>query len=108
MASLKALCEKLATSSNRDAAEIFAEFWDPQPSAAAERSIDTDGAWPLSTELHHFIGKDIVNFHGLFWPAMLRSEEHTSELQSLMRISYAVFRLKKNKHTHSDRTQHEH
>jgi methionyl-tRNA synthetase len=23
------------------------------------------------TELHHFIGKDIVNFHGLFWPAML-------------------------------------
>src|SRR3546814_3339885 len=26
-----------------------------------------------------------------------RSEEHTSELQSLMRISYAVFRLKKNK-----------
>src|SRR3546814_8960283 len=28
----------------------------------------------------------------------LRSEEHTSELQSLMRISYAVFCLKKNKH----------
>src|SRR3546814_4127286 len=28
------------------------------------------------------------------WP-MLRSEEHTSELQSLMRISYAVFCLKK-------------
>src|SRR3546814_7599792 len=28
-----------------------------------------------------------------------RSEEHTSELQSLMRISYAVFCLKKNKHT---------
>src|SRR3546814_2050370 len=31
-----------------------------------------------------------------------RSEEHTSELQSLMRISYAVFCLKKKKHeTHS-------
>src|SRR3546814_5591590 len=30
-----------------------------------------------------------------------RSEEHTSELQSLMRISYAVFCLKKNKHTKS-------
>src|SRR3546814_4399247 len=29
--------------------------------------------------------------------ANLRSEEHTSELQSLMRISYAVFCLKKNK-----------
>src|SRR3546814_8366413 len=28
-----------------------------------------------------------------------RSEEHTSELQSLMRISYAVFCLKKNKQT---------
>src|SRR3546814_4771219 len=28
-----------------------------------------------------------------------RSEEHTSELQSLMRISYAVFCLKKNKET---------
>ena len=24
------------------------------------------------TELHHFIGKDIVNFHGLFWPAVLQ------------------------------------
>src|SRR3546814_2648255 len=32
--------------------------------------------------------------------AALRSEEHTSELQSLMRISYAVFCLKKKKKTH--------
>ncbi|MEO8856140.1 MAG: methionine--tRNA ligase [Burkholderiaceae bacterium] len=24
-----------------------------------------------SAEMHHFIGKDIINFHGLFWPAML-------------------------------------
>src|SRR3546814_9479710 len=31
-------------------------------------------------------------------PAPKRSEEHTSELQSLMRISYAVFCLKNNKH----------
>src|SRR3546814_10559802 len=30
-------------------------------------------------------------------PAQPRSEEHTSELQSLMRISYAVFCLKKKK-----------
>src|SRR3546814_1256123 len=30
-----------------------------------------------------------------------RSEEHTSELQSLMRISYAVFCLKKKKQQHS-------
>src|SRR3546814_6116079 len=33
-----------------------------------------------------------------------RSEEHTSELQSLMRISYAVFCLKKKKHTTHDNT----
>src|SRR3546814_1358248 len=35
-----------------------------------------------------------------------RSEEHTSELQSLMRISYAVFCLKKknNKHKHQKNT----
>src|SRR3546814_15910174 len=31
-------------------------------------------------------------------PPQVRSEEHTSELQSLMRISYAVFCLKKKKY----------
>src|SRR3546814_5177477 len=35
----------------------------------------------------------------------LRSEEHTSELQSLMRISYAVFCLKKNKETQYNNLQ---
>src|SRR3546814_7513413 len=39
--------------------------------------------------------------------AAVRSEEHTSELQSLMRISYAVFCLKKKKqqkhHSHQDK-----
>src|SRR3546814_4164798 len=34
-----------------------------------------------------------------------RSEEHTSELQSLMRISYAVFCLKKKKLTRYNRTR---
>src|SRR3546814_8674336 len=34
------------------------------------------------------------------WRARQRSEEHTSELQSLMRISYAVFCLKKINMTH--------
>src|SRR3546814_9161618 len=38
------------------------------------------------TEFDLAIGETLVNF---------RSEEHTSELQSLMRISYAVFCLKK-------------
>lgn len=28
-----------------------------------------------STEMHHFIGKDIINFHGLFWPAMLHGAD---------------------------------
>src|SRR3546814_7286555 len=36
---------------------------------------------------------------------LARSEEHTSELQSLMRISYAVFCLKK-KNTPNDHTTH--
>src|SRR3546814_7546720 len=34
----------------------------------------------------------------------IRSEEHTSELQSLMRISYAVFCLKKKKHKNNETT----
>jgi methionyl-tRNA synthetase len=28
-----------------------------------------------SAEMHHFIGKDIINFHGLFWPAMLHGAQ---------------------------------
>src|SRR3546814_1638704 len=43
----------------------------------------------------------IVRLDGLSWLfafLILRSEEHTSELQSLMRISYAVFCLKKKKY----------
>src|SRR3546814_5682478 len=36
-----------------------------------------------------------------------RSEEHTSELQSLMSISYAVFCLKKKKKTQSSQRRHE-
>src|SRR3546814_2260029 len=39
-------------------------------------------------------------------PAPSRSEEHTSELQSLMRISYAVFCLKTKKESGSTNTQH--
>src|SRR3546814_1817133 len=39
-----------------------------------------------------FIGRSIRELE------YARSEEHTSELQSLMRISYAVFCLKKKKH----------
>src|SRR3546814_9846643 len=46
------------------------------------------------------------------WPSgsncTLRSEEHTSELQSLMRISYAVFCLKKKQHRKSKPTKQSH
>src|SRR3546814_9685837 len=51
--------------------------------------------------------KDSNRLHCLVKLATLlatRSEEHTSELQSLMRISYAVFCLKKKKQTHRTHT----
>lgn len=37
--------------------------------------IAFDDFWQrgADTELYHFIGKDIINFHGLFWPAMLHA-----------------------------------
>src|SRR3546814_9657439 len=45
----------------------------------------------------------VADFHNT------RSEEHTSELQSLMRISYAVFCLKKKKqHINTNTTQNQH
>src|SRR3546814_1230045 len=42
--------------------------------------------------------RNLSRRHGL---RFIRSEEHTSELQSLMRISYAVFCLKKKKYDKS-------
>lgn len=38
-----------------------------------KQGIDFDSFWEADseTELYHFIGKDIIYFHGLFWPAML-------------------------------------
>src|SRR3546814_3130373 len=42
----------------------------------------------------HFV---LIGFANEKQPTVMRSEEHTSELQSLMRISYAVFCLKKKK-----------
>ncbi|WP_044413266.1 methionine--tRNA ligase [Pseudomonas sp. FeS53a] len=40
---------------------------------ARRPELDFDAYWAKdsSAELYHFIGKDIVNFHALFWPAML-------------------------------------
>src|SRR3546814_6534005 len=53
---------------------------------------DGDGH-PAGAEFPGFVQLDFGLWH--------RSEEHTSELQSLMRTSYAVFCLKKKKKTHS-------
>ncbi|MEE4251760.1 MAG: methionine--tRNA ligase, partial [Alcanivoracaceae bacterium] len=38
-----------------------------------QHGLDFDSYWAPDSdaELYHFIGKDIINFHGLFWPAML-------------------------------------
>src|SRR3546814_5566614 len=61
---------------------------------------------PLPERLQRLVGVDQRNAervgelrlrHGDFKRVFPRSEEHTSELQSLMRISYAVFCLKKKK-----------
>jgi len=52
MASFKSLCDKKEGSLTPD---DFDRYWAPASDC----------------ELHHFIGKDIVNFHCLFWPAML-------------------------------------
>src|SRR3546814_6124346 len=59
----------------------------PMPSPAAQRLIDATQSSALTglPSCHLRPGRSV----------MVRSEEHTSELQSLMRISYAVFCLKK-------------
>jgi methionyl-tRNA synthetase len=42
------------------------------------KNVDFDDFWSVDSdaELYHFIGKDIVNFHALFWPAMLSSAQY--------------------------------
>src|SRR3546814_3771804 len=74
-----------------------------KPAANARHvRIDTDNAQALGEPLRivpprQRLGDAIDDF----FTNVERSEEHTSELQSLMRISYAVFCLtKKNKHIH--------
>jgi len=39
--------------------------------------LDFDEYWKKdsTTELYHFIGKDIINFHALFWPAIMHSAQ---------------------------------
>lgn len=58
----------------------FKDFATLKPEAlgslAFEDFVDAIRASTARTEMHHFIGKDIVNFHGLFWPAVLAGSGH--------------------------------
>jgi methionyl-tRNA synthetase len=56
----------------------FAALAANRESGIGNRESLFDAFWKAgaTTELHHFIGKDIVNFHGLFWPAMLHGSGH--------------------------------
>ncbi|HUX64510.1 methionine--tRNA ligase [Sulfuricella sp.] len=44
----------------------------------AKKSLDFNAYWgqDSTAELYHFIGKDILYFHALFWPAMLKFSGH--------------------------------
>src|SRR3546814_9969397 len=71
------------------------------------RSVENPGTLQILAEdalaflnglLHDFVGHKSARYLPLVGTmGVFRSEEHTSELQSLMRISYAVFCLKKQK-----------
>src|SRR3546814_2890190 len=68
--------------------EAFARDYEPVPADPAPAVLGTpEGNAAVIAELHDLAAQ----------VGMVRSEEHTSELQSLMRISYAVFCLKKKK-----------
>src|SRR3546814_7545565 len=62
----------------------------------ASRIRHDDGAHAGVEDLHHRVVATLRNGQPGA-PQQSRSEEHTSELQSLMRISYAVFCLKKKR-----------
>src|SRR3546814_8577049 len=85
---------RVSVAGDRDDARrlLFAIAVDDEPRHAAQnRRVDRPA---LDQQRRHLRNPDVDR-------DMLRqqrSEEHTSELQSLMRISYAVFCLKKNTH----------
>src|SRR3546814_3142937 len=65
-----------------------------------EDGFNADEADHLKVERNMYRRIALGAATALVVPSDLRSEEHTSELQSLMRISYAVFCLTKKKKTH--------
>src|SRR3546814_4125001 len=70
------------------------------PIAVAYRAVEREGVPRAADAVQQALdqaGRAIAILEGLLGGRDYRSEEHTSELQSLMRISYAVFCLKKKK-----------
>src|SRR3546814_1941830 len=78
------------------------DYFDPS-SAAFMVNLRVDDLDAFLAELKskgiEVLGTQDEEYGKFAW--ILRSEEHTSELQSLMRISYAVFCLKKKKNTNN-------
>src|SRR3546814_3293495 len=68
---------------------------------ASSKIIETQGhgigRLRRALEARGYETRKLITATGAGVPEACRSEEHTSELQSLMRISYAVFCLKKKK-----------
>src|SRR3546814_4711413 len=77
----------------------IAQRWDARlPRFLSPEQIEALLAWVRDNPKH-----GLRDHAMLLMMARLRSEEHTSELQSLMRISYAVFCLTKKKTTNLHR-----
>src|SRR3546814_5899123 len=75
----------------------------PQPDGTLVKALARAWRWQRMLEEGQFASvRELAEVERL----SLRSEEHTSELQSLMRISYAVFCLKKKKQTQHKRTKY--
>src|SRR3546814_7936896 len=84
----------------------FAMTWIYAQGFSDERSSSLQGLrFGLAMALFSTLPGYLIYYAVQPLPAALRSEEHTSELQSLMRISYAVFCLKK-KHTNQQSIPH--
>src|SRR3546814_2531285 len=89
-----------STSSGRTDRSIFsASPREPKPLRTLRSRRESYDVASLLFLTGRFTGFGRLNqkVHTAKLPSMARSEEHTSELQSLMRISYAVFCLKKKK-----------
>src|SRR3546814_4815584 len=84
----------VTTPASSAAATVSGFNVDPGSIRSVTARLRCDARWPDSTALGLYDGRLAIA------STSPRSEEHTSELQSLMRISYAVFCLKKKtKHT---------